>query len=545
MPTVTFNLDFIKEDLGQKYSSEEISHVITQLGTEVEGIEDDKITVEVFPNRPDYLSRGGLIEGLKGWLDEEKGIPKIRYKKSSKKLFVKKAVEDVRPITHCFIAKNCELTEALVNELITIQEKLHITYGRKRKKCAIGLYDADKIQWPITYTAKKPEEIQFQPLGENKELTGKEIVEETKKGKAYGHLLDEKSKYPVFIDSNNDILSLPPIINSQKIGNINPQTKNIFVECSGNNHEELKHAIHILARHFNHIGADLEKVSIQGTYTKNTPEEEKNTVKIDKKYVNNRLGTDLTTKDIKKYVEKARHSTSESGENINVNVDNVRKDILHKADIVEDIAIQIGYENLKPDRNYAYSQSKETNVFTVKQILRDVALSQGLEEVYTFSLINKEKAENLDREPIEVKNSVSKKYNSLKESLVHSMLDTLSTNTSSNYPQNLFEIGTVFKEDKSQETRIKEVKMLSVAFCHKETTVNEAIEFLKKLEEEFDIEINIETKDIDIFIPGRSGQIIDNNTPKGIFGEIHPEILNRRQLSMPVTYIDLPITLFL
>ena len=545
MPTVTFNLDFIKKDLDQTYSTEEISHAITQLGTEVEGVEEDKITVEVFPNRPDYLTRGGLISALKGWFNEETGPIPREYKKSTKNVIVEKDVEHIRPVTHGFIAKNCELTTPLINELITIQEKLHITYGRRRRKCAIGLYDADNIEWPLRYTARKPENIEFKPLGSKKKQTGQQIITQHPKGKKYGHLLEEKRKYPLFIDDNDDILSLPPIINSEKIGNITTQTKNIFVECSGNKHDEIKHAIHILAHHFNHIGADIEKVKIEGLYNKETPADSEETHTITTKDINTILGTNLTLKEVKKYAKKARYKISENRQNINVTVDNARKDVLSKADIVEDIAIQIGYENLLPDKDYAYSQSHVSKKETIKQTVRDVMLSQGLEEIYTFSLIDGEKAKKIGREPTKVQNSVSKKYNSLKDSLIHSMIQTLSTNTSSTYPQNLFEIGTVFKPDKSQDTKIKEVENLGVAFCHKETTVTEPIEVIRKLEQEFDITIHIQKQDNPVFIPGRAGEIIDDNGQKGIFGEIHPKILNNNGISMPTTYLELPLTIFL
>ena len=39
-------------------------------------------------------------------------------------------------------------------------------------------------------------------------MTGEQIVKQHSSGKEYGHLLDGLKKFPFFVDSNNEILSL-------------------------------------------------------------------------------------------------------------------------------------------------------------------------------------------------------------------------------------------------------------------------------------------------------------------------------------------------
>src|SRR5574344_929892 len=91
----------------------------------------------------------------------------------------------------------------------------------------------EKINFPIFFVAKKPEDIKFIPLGETKELNGKEILKETDTGKAYASLLESKDKFPIFLDNSGKILSMPPVINSEETGKVTENTKEVFIECSG------------------------------------------------------------------------------------------------------------------------------------------------------------------------------------------------------------------------------------------------------------------------------------------------------------------------
>ena len=52
-------------------------------------------------------------------------------------------------------------------------------------------------------------------------------------GKEYSSLLAGKEKFPIFLDANKRILSMPPIINSQEVGKLTEKTKEVFIECSG------------------------------------------------------------------------------------------------------------------------------------------------------------------------------------------------------------------------------------------------------------------------------------------------------------------------
>ena len=166
------------------------------------------------------------------------------------------------------LSKDLKFDDEKIKEIIDIQEKLHFTFGRKRKKVAIGIYPLEKIKLPITFKAFEPDKIKFIPLESDREMSGLQILQKHPTGKEYAHLLAGKAKFPVFIDANNNILSMPPIINSQLTGKITAETTDIFVECSGFDFEILSKCLNIVVTNLAEMGGkiyQMELVESRGT----------------------------------------------------------------------------------------------------------------------------------------------------------------------------------------------------------------------------------------------------------------------------------------
>jgi phenylalanyl-tRNA synthetase beta chain len=233
MPSVTLNRKVVDKLLGKKLPLEQLKERISMLGTDLEDVTDTEISVEIFPNRPDMLSEQGFARALSSFLGVDKGLKQYTAKKSDYKVIIDSSVNEVRPFTACAVVKKLHFDDEKIKEIIQIQEKLHITYGRHRKRCAIGIYPIEKISFPIRYRARNPSDIKFMPLDFTRELTGLQILSSHPTGREYVHLLEGKKKFPVFEDSKGKILSMPPIINSHETGKITHDTKEVFIECSG------------------------------------------------------------------------------------------------------------------------------------------------------------------------------------------------------------------------------------------------------------------------------------------------------------------------
>src|SRR3989338_6665700 len=167
MPTITLDKNYLLKLVGKKISDKELNERIPMLGTDLDKIDKDEIIVEVYPNRPDMLSEQGFARALSSFLGIKTGLRKYTVKKSGLKVIVDQSVR-MRPYTVCAIVKNLSFTDERIREVMQVQEKLSTTHGRNRKKSEYRIYPLEKIKFPITYVAKDPATVTFQPLGFDK-----------------------------------------------------------------------------------------------------------------------------------------------------------------------------------------------------------------------------------------------------------------------------------------------------------------------------------------------------------------------------------------
>ena len=260
MPLVSLRKDALF--FGKKCSDDQLSQKISMMGTPLEKMEGGELQVEIFPNRPDLLSEVGFVRSFRSFASGKLENKTYKSSPSQYHVVVDAVVDEVRPFTVCAVVKNLVFTDAGIRDIIQIQEKLHMTFCRKRKKAAIGMYPLEKIAFPVTYTAKKPEDIRFIPLDGKREMSGKQILDEHPTGREFAHLLDGKKVYPVFIDANKNILSMPPIINSEKMGRVDESTHALFVECTGQDLEVLQQCLTIISCALADLGGEVFSVTV-------------------------------------------------------------------------------------------------------------------------------------------------------------------------------------------------------------------------------------------------------------------------------------------
>src|SRR3989344_3919083 len=155
MSNLIFNRKEFESLLGAKVTKE-TEEKISLFGTPLERITEDEIEIEIFPNRPDMLSMQGFLRGFKAFLGKETGLKKYKVQKPEEGYTVKisPSVKLVRPFTACAIVKNLKFNDEKIKEIIDLQEKLHSTIGRNRKKLAIGIYPLEKNSPPWKWTEK-------------------------------------------------------------------------------------------------------------------------------------------------------------------------------------------------------------------------------------------------------------------------------------------------------------------------------------------------------------------------------------------------------
>jgi len=176
---------------------------------------------------PPQASRGSFGSIEPAWCRNILVVPVEKHKgaassvsrdvrsKALRTVKVEEGVKSVRPYLAGFIARGPAITDAILRDLIQTQEKLAWNYGRKRKSVSIGIYRSSSIQWPVHYKGVDPDTTAFVPLQETRTMTLREILAEHPKGIEYASILQNEKVHPLLVDDGANVLSYPPIINSQ------------------------------------------------------------------------------------------------------------------------------------------------------------------------------------------------------------------------------------------------------------------------------------------------------------------------------------------
>lgn len=513
---------------------------ISMFGTPAELV-GEELEVEIFPNRPDMISMQGFLRAFSTYAGKEKGIRKYKINKPEKNYKVKidSSLKNIRPYTACAIVKNLKFTDEKIKEIIEMQEKLHITVGRNRKKLAIGIYPLEKITLPIKFEARKPSDIKFIPLEMNREINGLQILRDHPTGRDYAKLLEGFDKFPVFVDANNKILSMPPIINSHDTGKVSLNTKDVFVECSGFDFEVLKKTLNIVVTTLADMGGDIYAMELDYGKKEVTPSLEPEEMNISIENVNKLIGLNLKEKEVQELLLKMGYEYK----NKKVYVPAWRSDVLHEVDLIEDIAIAYGYDKLVPEIPKVATIGEETYESKFSSKIAEILIGLGLIEISSFHLIKDEEADPMIcKDKIELENSKSE-YKILRYDLMTPVLRVLSENKDNEYPQKIFELGTTFELDKSgnSETGVEEKQKLALAICNESVTFTEAKQVLDYLFKMIGKEYKLEEAENNYFISGRTGKIIVDDKIAGFVGEVSPRVLRNWKIGMPVVAFELDL----
>lgn len=517
----------------------ELIERINMLGIPVENETEEEIEIEVMPNRPDALSQQGFIRILLAYTGKEQGLKKYKVNSPEKNYTVKvsSSVKSIRPYTACAIVKNLNFDDQKIREIVDIQEKLHSTLGRNRKKFAIGIYPLEKITLPIRFEARKPEEIKFVPLDMDEELNGLQILQKHPTGREYAHLLESCDKFPVFVDAKGKILSMPPIINSNETGKVGQETRDIFIECSGFDLNVLKKTINIITSSLADMGGKIYAMNVEYDKKIQTPDFTPDKLKISLENVNKLLGLNLKERDLEKLLSKMGYAYK----NKFVYVPSWRIDVIHEVDVIEDVAIAYGYDNIKPIIPKVATIGEETFESRTERKIAEILVGLGLIEVSSYHLLKQNEADLAKlKKRIELENSKTE-YKFLRSNLTIPALRIFSENKDNEYPQRIFEIGTVFNLDErgNSETGVIENENLVIACSPSNFT--ELKQILNYLTSMLKLKYELREENHEYLINGRAGSIFINGKKVGFIGEVHPETLRNWNLRMSVAILEISL----
>ena len=552
MPTIEVDYADFERMLGIELHKdlEKLNDILAFVKGEAKPFDEEEgvISIEIKDtNRPDIWNIEGLARALCGFLGVEKGLRRYTVGKPLAKIYVDPGLKDIRPYIGCSIVKNVKLTDTIIRGLMHMQDKLDQSYGRNRRRTSIGLYDFSRITLPLHYTVTKPTEISFVPLGFEEKLNLKEILERHPKGIEYGYIVSKYPVYPILLDSKKKVLSFPPIINSIDLGRVTEKTRHILVEVTGTMHETVLSTLKIVTLSLIDRGGKAYSAIVHYPHENLevvTPKLETWFMNLKVGYVNKVLGLQLTARRIAELLGKARFGVEKIGRGkVTVRIPCYRIDVMHPIDLVEDMAIAYGYNNIKPLWRKLPTTGGVKPGEGLFNVARELMVGMGFQEAFTYTLTNPEnlfKKMNRRKERIvEIVNPKVQTLTCLRNWLLPSLMEFLSNNLHVEYPQKIFELGTVTLLDEKRETKTKDEERLAVVSVHANASFSEIKSVLDAFFTNFSLEWLIKEAKHPSFIEGRVGTVIVNGRNVGIMGEIHPKVLEAWKLENPAVAFEL------
>src|SRR3989344_2314269 len=335
MPTINASKKDIEKLVGKTFSKEELEETLMYVKGELDAMNRDALVIDVKEtNRPDLWSAEGIAREIRTRTGKDKGIKEYKVSKAKISCTIEKTVEKTRPFICCAVIRNVKITEEFLLQMIQLQEKIGMTFGRKRKETGIGLYDLNKMTPPVFYRGYKDKEIEFIPLEYKVPMRPSEILLEHPKGKEFGNLLKDAEYFPIVIDSKKVVASMPPIINSETTGKVTEKTKDIFIEVTGFNWETVNTALKVMCMAFADRGSTIEAVKINFPESKVYPKKSIETpffgtkkIMLETEYVNSISGLNLKGKEIVSLLERSGMNVKTKGKKLEVEYPDYRNDI--------------------------------------------------------------------------------------------------------------------------------------------------------------------------------------------------------------------------
>ncbi|GAA5885869.1 hypothetical protein JCM5296_000171 [Sporobolomyces johnsonii] len=517
MPTITVNRAEFFRRLGREYTTKEFDELLFEYGLELDedtttdpnhpANEPHQLKIEVPANRYDLLCIEGIARALKLYISPETGAPNYVLKPApagqERTVHVRSETAQIRPFFASAILRNVKFDALNYASFIDLQDKLHQNLARKRTLVAIGTHDLDKIApGDISYEALPPKEIKFAPLNKTQAYTAEEMMtlyKEDKHLSRYLHIIEDSPVYPIIYDTSRQVLSMPPIINSDHT-KITLDTKNIFIDVTATDQTKLDIVVDMIVTMFAEYCAEpfvvepvkvvYEQGCVGGARTVLTPPLTSRPFVARASYINSCTGLSLPRSEIIILLQKMGHhaTTPEHSPNfaplnaqasvmiapedgIHVWVPPTRPDILHECDIMEDVAVAYGFDNLKKTFPRTNTVAKPFPPNKLSDTVRRLCTEAGWIEVLplilcshdeNFKFLNRTDPGDL---AVVLANPKTIEYQIVRTSLLPGMLKTIRENRKHALPLRIFEVSDIVVKDPREERQARNVRRVGSVFC--------------------------------------------------------------------------------
>jgi phenylalanyl-tRNA synthetase beta chain len=570
MPKIEVNEGLFFSLLGKKLTASSLELALMTAQAELDewdlesGLSPESRTIKIElndTNRPDLWSTAGLARQLR--LNAGATRPSYAFfsrsgekRNATRKIVVEPSVATVRPYIAGFCVSGKPLADAMLKEMIQTQEKLAWNFGRRRRTISMGIYRSSHMSWPAIYRAVEPRSVRFIPLQETREMDLLQILSEHPKGREYASVLAGERLHPLLLDSKGGVLSYPPIINSADLGAVQVGDAELFIELTGTDFPSVTLAASIVACDFSDMGYEIEPVSVEYPY--DTPFGRdlafpwyfQRPIAIEAEKASRLLGRNLTVHDVATALERMGSSVEVHGQYVSAWPAEYRNDFLHQVDLVEDVMIGIGMESFFPERPHDFTIGRLSPIEVFSRQAKNLLAGIGYQEMIYNYLGNRK--DYIDRMFIDedkilrIANPMSENFEFLRNSPLPGLLGSESVSSKAAYPHRIFEIGKVAFRNELENYGVTTRQYLACISAHADANFNEIASqiatLLYYLGKDFEVAEMVEPVD-PRFIPGRCARILYKGSHAGVYGEIHPRLIDAWGIFVPVAAAELDLDL--
>ncbi len=576
MPVITMDIDDLKKLSGPGFDPDTFKVEVPMIGASVEKAEGGELSVEFFPSRPDLFCVEGVSRAYRRFsgIDRAPLIDRMKVEGPSNiTVEVDPGLLGIRPVIGCALVENVKLDSNALISIMNLQEKLHLTIGRKRKKVAIGIHDASMLVPPFRYRAVHPKEVEFVPLQKQGDWDLDRILRYHEKGRDYAWVLDGLDRYPVIMDSHDQVLSFPPIINGE-LTKVTEGTETIFVDCTGLDVRAVSQCVNIICSQLLERGGTLRSVKVDGPKGKEWesyrlsggpwPDFRWMERALDLGLTRTWLGKDISPEEASEALFRMGYEgIGTDGSLLRCLSPPWRGDILHQTDIMEDVAIGYGFERFEGVGSNRQTTGRERPIRALSSLMRESLIGMGYLEIMTLSLTNEDtqfrmmgRAEGMHPR---VQNPISVEHTMLRVSAIPSILQVLRSNKHRDLPQDLFEVADV-------QVGNLDRKVLGVVSVDTKASFTEVKGKVQRLLQDLQVVFDVAPADLGCYIRGRAACITvhkdvlgkrqkydgpfpelygTDGIPLGHMGELHPSLIAEMELTSPASAFELDLDLLL
>ena len=563
MPTISIDQKLLASLLskhGCEHDIADVEHRLPLLGTDIDRCDEEVLDIEIFPNRPDLLSAETLSVAMRAFLHNQHIHSEEVLNPSGIAVTVDSEIRKIRPIILGAVVRGLVMADdhemdSFIKQLMEHQEKLHFALGRGRRRASIGVHDLSTLHPPFKVRAVDRNH-KFTPLAMDEEISIEEILSNHPKGVEFAHLLQGMEKVPIIEDSKGAVLSFPPIINGNHT-TVQPKTRDLFIDVTGWDRRACESCLMLVALQAKERGGEIQ--TIQLTDCDGNKEILPNWTpvhhRVPERLIPTILGRELNENELTNAMTRmggmytgrnpaTKEETSTNGTMqyakpgegmLCFEMPRWRFDLLHPVDLVEELAIGHGYEDLGVDVPKAPMNALPRPDDHLRRRIRTSMQGMGFMQVQSLTLSNDDDQFNRMRwKPFNaitrITNPITQEHTMMRHFLLPGLLRLLSSNRHHDLPQSVYELGTVVRDHVNSDR---------LAFITAErvggfAAIRGRIQaFLRDLGAE-NIVIEALPDNEGPWLAGRAARVLLNGEWVGCFGEIDPAISQTFELLVPL-----------